>query len=581
MQKIIRQHVAQTIYRATGKVYTEEEVSVERATLPHLADFQSSVAFKLSGVLGERPALIARWIAEHCGSEGRLSSVTVTEPGYLNYRFNDDFIVSALEDLVAEIKPRSEGINQEQRVVIVDYSGPNAAKQMHVGHLRSTVIGDCIANLYEFLGWRTIRVNHVGDWGTQFGMIIEYYIESGGMPLATISLEEIENIYRLAKTKFDSDDEFRSRAQERVVKLQSEDLVTLQHWEAIRGASIAKFQELYDVLGVKLTPQCIVGESWYRDKLYSVVNELIELKLAESDCKTGVSIAKVPLKSRKEPYPYIIRKMDGGYLYATTDLAAVRFRLQELKADRVVYVADARQEDHFQCLFQLAELTNWSIAPSEQLVHASFGTVLGENGAPLKTRESRNVLLIELIEEGKRRALQMCKLRNPEWTEDAVERLASTLAIASIKYADLSVDRQKNYVFDWEKFLSFEGNTVVYIISAITRAKSVLKKAGEVCSHGALPPSEGIGQLERLLILKIIEMKEAVSVATETHRPHILCNYLYDLAKLFHRFYETVFVLKGCSPGEMAFRVQLYVRFIVVAESVLSLLGIDETFERL
>ncbi|GAW87413.1 arginyl-tRNA synthetase [Bathymodiolus platifrons methanotrophic gill symbiont] len=579
MQNQVRKCISQAIKSVNGVSIPIGEIPLEPATLTELADIQSSIAFKLTKKFKDKPIDIANQIVGAFEQHDVFSSVSVSGPGFLNFRLSNHYLVSAMKSVEEYIEKCTNQTATVKPLLIVDYSGPNAAKQMHVGHLRSTIIGDSIANVYEFLGWEVRRINHIGDWGTQFGMIIQELVEREQSHQEKFSLDEIEDIYRQARKKFEDDHDFRQRSLDRVIMLQNGNPETLLLWRSIRNASILEFQGLYNILNVKLNLKCIVGESSYKDELSNVMNELVDLNLAKHEHSTQVCIAEVPLNKRDNPYPYMIRKADGGFLYSTTDLAALRHRIKKMKAERIIYVTDNRQADHFECLFHLSYSSNWSNNSPVTLLHIPFGTVLGDNGLPLKTRESRNVLLIDLIKEGTQRSLGILKSRNPDLPENELKELAAKLAIATIKYSDLSMERQKNYIFSWEKFLSFQGDTAVYIIFASTRAKSLLRKTN-VSGLANLILPEVLAKVERDLILEIIRMPTVINLAIEKHRLNLICAYLYGLAKAYHRFYETAPIFKNCSIKEREFRLRLTYQFALIVDIIFSLLGI-ESFEQI
>jgi len=507
---------------------TPKSCEVSEATKVEFGDFQYNGAMALAKELKSNPREIATKLANELSKNNLFSKVEVAGPGFINLTINSNFleknILTALNSR-AGVTKKSDSIR-----VVVDYSSPNMAKQMHVGHLRSSVIGDAIANLFEFLGDDVVRQNHIGDWGTQFGMLIAYFEEH--QKDAQSKLSDLELFYKEAKKLFDESEEFAKKSREYVVKLQSGDSTCLGLWKSFIDKTLEHCQAVYDDLGVGLNSSHVRGESAYNKELPKVVKELEDKGLAKES-----QGAKCVFFEDSEN-PLIIQKGDGGYLYATTDLAAIKFRVQELGAKRVCYVVDARQGEHFKQVFKTAKDAGFANEDT-LLEHIAFGMVLDKSGKPFKTRDGGTVKLKDLIDESITRAKDVIS-KASEYTQEELEKIAKAVGVGSLKYADLSINRQSNYIFDWDKMLSLDGNTALYMQYAYARINSILTKAKEFEQKDPTLNDE----LERRLALKILSLEDVLNRAYKEAMPHLIANYLYELATLFMRFYEHNPILK-------------------------------------
>ncbi len=514
---------------------TPKSVTVSDATKPEFGDYQYNGAMALAKELKTNPREIATKLANELQNHEIFSKVEVAGPGFINLTLNANFLAKNLPTALNE--RAGVGTREEPIKVVVDYSSPNMAKQMHVGHLRSTIIGDTIANLFEFLGDEVIRQNHIGDWGTQFGMLIAYFEEN--QKDIDSKLSDLEEFYKAAKGRFDESEEFATKSREYVVKLQGGDESCLKLWNAFIEKSLEHCQEVYDSLGVKLDKSNVKSESSYNDDLANVVAQLEESGVAKES-----QGAKCVFFEDSEN-PLIIQKQDGGFLYATTDLAAIKFRVQELGAKRVCYVVDARQGEHFKQVFTTAKKAGFANEDT-LLEHIAFGMMLDKSGRPFKTRDGGTVKLIDLINEAVVRAKEVIK-KSDEYSQEELENIARVIGIGSLKYADLSINRQSNYIFDWDKMLSLDGNTALYMQYAYARINSILRKAGE---FEEIEPILG-DDLERRLALKVLSLEDNLQKAYTEAMPHIITSYLYELATLFMRFYENNPILKDDVPSEV------------------------------
>ena len=543
-----------------------KEVSVSEATKPEFGDYQYNGAMALAKSLKKNPREIAQDIANIIEQNDIFSKVEVAGPGFINLTISNKFLQEALPKALDSRCGVSKKDNPIK--VVVDYSSPNMAKQMHVGHLRSTIIGDSIANLFEFLGDNVIRQNHIGDWGTQFGMLVAYFEESGAN--ANAKLSDLEQFYKEAKARFDESEEFAKKSRANVVKLQSGDKNTLKLWRNFIEKSLEHCQDIYDSLNVKLNENSVRGESFYNDDLANIVTELEAKEIAKES-----QGAKCVFFEGSDN-PLIIQKADGGYLYATTDLAAIKFRVQELKAKRVSYVVDARQAEHFKQVFKTARDAGF-VEDDVILEHIAFGMMLDKSGRPFKTRDGGTVKLKDLIDEAINRAKNVINKAN-EYSDEELEHIARVIGIGSLKYADLSINRTSNYIFDWDKMLSLDGNTALYMQYAYARVNSILNKAKDFNKDITPKFSD---ELERRLALKILSLEDTLNRAYKEAMPHLITNYLYELATLFMRFYEHNPILKdGVSKEEKDSRLLLATSTANAIKVGLNILGI-EVLERI
>ena len=511
-----------------------EPIAVSEATKPEFGDYQFNGAMALSKQLRKKPREIAQQIVEAIDTTGLISKTEIAGPGFINLWIDPLWMAEKLQTASADER-LSVSLKEQGRKTVVDYSSPNMAKQMHVGHLRSTIIGDTLSTLFAYLGDEVIRQNHIGDWGTQFGMLIAYLEVSGED--AYSSLSNLEQFYKDAKVKFDADPEFADTAREYVVKLQGGDSHCLKLWQQFIDVSLGHCEEVYGKLGIGLTREDVRAESSYNDTLSSVVEALRTKEvLVESDGAQCVFM-------EGNETPLIIQKRDGGFLYATTDLAAIRYRVEALDAQRICYVVDARQAGHFKQIFDAARRAGF-VGEAVLLEHVSFGMMLDKSGRPFKTRDGGTVKLIDLLDEAVSRARTMIISRDTQEAGE-IEHVAQIVGIGAVKYAELSVNRESNYIFDWDKMLSFEGNTSLYLQYAYARIQSIFRKydaqiTGTIMLEDAL---------ERRLGLMLLRFEDVLEGASRETMPHYITTYLYELTTLFMKFYEQNPILKeGVSP---------------------------------
>ena len=530
---------------------------------------------------GNAPRPMAEAIASALSGAIREGfEVSVAGPGFINFAARPQLLLGWLkahasrEDLAAGASAAHAG-----ETWVVDYSSPNAAKQMHVGHLRSAVIGEAIARLLGFTGARVVRDNHIGDWGTQYGKLIwacKRYLDEAALERDPI--DEFERLYKIGNSAAESDAEVMEVARAELVKLQAGDPENLALWRRINEASLSAFQRIYDRLGIRFDET--LGESFYNDKVERIYAELSEAGV--SSPSEGAQVVFHPEHPRFKTQPMIVRKSDGAANYATTDLAAILYRSEHFGASSILYVVDKRQADHFEQLFLTARKwfaqRGWAVP---KLEHVDFGTVLGEDGKPLKTRAGDHVRLTDLLDEAVQRAYALVTGKSPEFPEDERRRIAEIVGVGSVQYADLSQNRSSDYLFSWDKMISLEGNTAAYLLYAIARIRSIFRRQGVECGDPAAESGADAFQTpgEIALARRLVKFADALRLALESLRPHFLCLYLYELAGEFSTFYNADKVIVA-DPVARARRLLLCSRTLLVLETGISLLGI-RTLERM
>lgn len=551
---------------------------LSKSTRPEFGAYQFNGAMALGKVLGQKPRDIAQLIVDAVELDEIADKLEIAGPGFINIHIKPQWLAQELA--LAAQSPRLNIEQETPQTVVVDYSAPNLAKEMHVGHLRSSIIGDAVVKALEFMGHKVIRQNHMGDWGTQFGMLLAHLsdkLESN--QVAETALSDLENFYREAKVRFDNEEGFADRARDYVVKLQGGDSHCLQLWQNFIDVSVAHSEEVYQKLKVSLSRQDIMGESAYNADLANVLSELQAKGVAvESE---GAQVVFIQELADKEGNPavYIVQKTGGGYLYATTDLAAIRYRSGTLHADRTLIFTDARQALHFKQTEIVARKADFML-PQQSYQHCPFGMMLGSDGKPFKTRTGSTVKLVDLLDEALERAETLVAERVSDLSDAEKKEVAAKVGIGAVKYADLSKNRTTDYMFSWDSMLSFEGNTAPYLQYAYTRVQSIFRKAGLEGSELDAPICLE-DQQEKTLALKLLQYVEAINQMTTDATPHVLCSYLYELASLFMRFYEACPILKEGVPAELRdSRLMLAGLTGRTLKSGLELLGI-ETMEKM
>lgn len=534
------------------------------------ADFQANGALALAKRLGRNPREVAAEVVAAADLDG-IAEVEIAGPGFLNLTVADAWLGELATGVVGDERLGVAPVS-EPDVVVVDYSAPNAAKEMHVGHLRSTIIGDAVVRLLEWRGHTIIRQNHIGEWGTPFGMLVEHLLEVGeSEAINELSMGDLDSFYKAARAKFDSDEAFQERSRQRVVLLQGGDEHTLRLWELLIAESKRYFLSVYDRLDVRIDDGDYAGESMYNDQLEATSAELERRGLLVEDQGAKCVFPEGFTNRDGDPLPMIVVKSDGGFNYDTTDLAALRYRAHDLKATRLLYVVGIPQRLHFQMLFEVGREAGW-LSDDVRAEHVAFGSVLGPDGKMLRTRAGAAIKLIELLDEAVERAAAVA-VRNPDLDGIEAAAVAKAVGIGAVKYADLSTDRQKDYVFDYDRMLAFDGNTGPYLQYAHTRVESIFRKAGIGPDQRTAPIVVG-EPAEHELVIELLSFADLVVDIERDLEFHRLCTYLYGVATAFTSFYESCPVLKAEDATVRASRLalcHLTARTLVVG---LGLLGI-------
>ena len=575
IQALLSEKVSQALIAAGAPADCEPQV--RQSAKVQFGDYQANGVMAVAKKLGMPPRQVAEQVLTHLDLNGIASKVEIAGPGFINIFLEPAFLAEHVNQALASDRL---GLSRpEQQTIVVDYSAPNVAKEMHVGHLRSTIIGDASVRTLELLGHNVIRANHVGDWGTQFGMLIAFLELKQQENAGEMALADLEAFYREAKKHYDEDEAFAERARGYVVKLQGGDEYCRQMWRKLVDITMAQNQTNYDRLNVTLTSKDVMGESLYNPMLPGIVADLKAKGLAvESEGATVVFLDEYKNKEG-EPMGVIIQKKDGGYLYTTTDIACAKYRFETLHADRVLYYIDSRQHQHLMQAWTIVRKAGY-VPESVPLEHHMFGMMLGKDGKPFKTRAGGTVKLADLLDEALERARRLVAEKNPDMPADELEKLANAVGIGAVKYADLSKNRTTDYIFDWDNMLAFEGNTAPYMQYAYTRVLSVFRKAEideSVLANANVVITE---DREAQLAARLLQFEETLNVVAREGTPHVMCSYLYDLAGLFSGFYEHCPILTAESDETRLSRLKLAQLTAKTLKTGLDTLGI-QTVERM
>ncbi|WP_313105774.1 arginine--tRNA ligase [Pseudescherichia vulneris] len=575
IQALLSEKVSQALIAAGAPADCEPQV--RQSAKVQFGDYQANGVMAVAKKLGMPPRQVAEQVLTHLDLNGIASKVEIAGPGFINIFLEPAFLAEHVNKALASDRL---GLSRpEPQTIVVDYSAPNVAKEMHVGHLRSTIIGDASVRTLELLGHNVIRANHVGDWGTQFGMLIAFLELKQQENAGEMALADLEAFYREAKKHYDEDEAFAERARGYVVKLQGGDEYCRQMWRKLVDITMAQNQTNYDRLNVTLTSKDVMGESLYNPMLPGIVADLKAKGLAvESEGATVVFLDEYKNKEG-EPMGVIIQKKDGGYLYTTTDIACAKYRFETLHADRVLYYIDSRQHQHLMQAWTIVRKAGY-VPDSVPLEHHMFGMMLGKDGKPFKTRAGGTVKLADLLDEALERARRLVAEKNPDMPADELEKLANAVGIGAVKYADLSKNRTTDYIFDWDNMLAFEGNTAPYMQYAYTRVLSVFRKAEideSVLANANVVITE---DREAQLAARLLQFEETLNVVAREGTPHVMCSYLYDLAGLFSGFYEHCPILTAESDETRLSRMKLAQLTAKTLKTGLDTLGI-QTVERM
>lgn len=550
---------------------------VRQSGKPQFGDYQANGIMAAAKKLGLNPREFAQKVLDNLQLSDIAEKLEIAGPGFINIFLNPTWLTT---EISAALSHKNLGIQAtNKQTVVIDYSSPNVAKEMHVGHLRSTIIGDAVARTLEFLGHNVIRANHVGDWGTQFGMLIAYLEKMQNEHASEMELQDLEAFYREAKKHYDEDEIFAEKARNYVVKLQSGDEYCRAMWKRLVDITMQQNQYNYARLNVTLTEKDVMGESLYNPMLPSIVEDLKKQGLAvENDGALVVYLDEFKNKEG-DPMGVIVQKKDGGFLYTTTDIAAAKYRYETLKANRALVFSDTRQSQHMQQAWLITRKAGY-VPDSFSLEHKNFGMMLGKDGKPFKTRTGGTVKLADLLDEAIERATVLINEKNTNLSNDEKEAVIEAVGIGAVKYADLSKNRTTDYVFDWDNMLSFEGNTAPYMQYAYTRIRSIFNKTDINSTALLAAPLTIKDDKERTLAIKLLQFEEAVQTVGKEGTPHVLCAYLYELAGIFSSFYEHCPILNAEDESIKLSRLKLALLTEKTLKQGLTLLGI-KTVEKM
>lgn len=575
----MKQHIETLLAQSLEIIALEDNLSltlpdnltIERPKEALHGDFSTNIALVMTKETRMPPKVLATRILKNLPASFALQNINIAGPGFINFSMSDAWLLEQIETLWLS-KTCGVAPSDNPQTIVIDYSSPNLAKEMHVGHLRSTIIGDAIARILEYQGHTVIRQNHVGDWGTQFGMLLAH-LEDLNQQSTEVVLQDLEAFYKSAKQRFDTEPAFAERARQCVVLLQAGDVHFLQCWNTFIQLSLSHCQQLYQRLWISLKPEHVQAESAFNPVLPDIVSTLRQKGLLVEHEGAQCVFLDEFIGKENEPLPIIVQKKDGGFLYASTDLAALDYRNKTLQANRILYVVDARQALHFQQIFALGHKAGF--VPSDtQLEHVSFGMILDKSGKPFKSREGGVTKLADLLDEAVARAKTLIASKQPDtFSEETLQEMANLVGIASVKYADLSKNRTSNYIFDWDTMLNFEGNTAPYLLYAYTRIHSLFQKAH--CSEDNLQDPLLLESKEEILLAKhLIQFPEIIGLVAVKTTPHVLCTWLFELAGFFSSFYEACPILNQDNPDIQASRLKLSALTARILKQGLALLGI-------
>jgi arginyl-tRNA synthetase len=572
IQHILSQKIQQAMIAAGAD--SNCDALVRQSGKPQFGDYQANGIMAAAKKLNLPPRELAQRVIDQLDLAELVAKVEIAGPGFINIFLQNDWLAQQNEQLLQQNRLISP--TEQPQTIVADYSAPNVAKQMHVGHLRSTIIGDAVVRVLDYLGHKVIRANHVGDWGTQFGMLIAYLEKMENEHAENLALNDLEAFYRAAKQCYDNDPQFAEKSRHYVVKLQSGDQYCLTMWRKLVDITMQQNQQTYDRLNVTLSNDDIMGESLYNPMLAGIVADLKAKGIAVDDQGAVVVFLDEYKNKDGEAMGVIIQKSDGGFLYTTTDIAAAKYRHEVLHADRALYFIDSRQSQHLQQAWTIVRKAGY-IPAEMNLEHFNFGMMLGKDNKPFKTRSGDTVKLTDLLDEAVERAEKLIRDKNTELSAVELQQVVEAVAIGAVKYADLSKNRTTDYVFDWDNMLSFEGNTAPYMQYAYTRISSIFSRSqidpnslSDILSDNIVLNEDK----ERALAIKLLQFEEAVQTVAKEGTPHILCAYLYDLAGIFSTFYEHCPILNAEQESVKNSRLKLAALTQNTLQQGLALLGI-------
>ncbi|WP_109427567.1 arginine--tRNA ligase [Aggregatibacter kilianii] len=575
IQSILSEKIKQAMLAAGAD--SQCEALVRQSGKVQFGDYQANGIMPAAKKLGLNPREFAQKVLEKAELQDIAEKTEIAGPGFINIFLKNAWLAENINNAVKD--PKLGIHNHDKQTVVADYSSPNVAKEMHVGHLRSTIIGDAVVRTLEFLGNHVIRANHVGDWGTQFGMLIAYLEKMENEHASEMELSDLEAFYRAAKKHYDEDPVFAEKARNYVVKLQSGDEYCRTMWKKLVHITMQQNQHNYDRLNVTLTDKDVMGESLYNPMLPGIVEDLKKQGLAIEDDGALVVYLDEFKNKDGDPMGVIVQKKDGGFLYTTTDIAAAKYRYETLKADRALVFSDTRQSQHMQQAWLITRKAGY-VPDSFQLEHKNFGMMLGKDGKPFKTRSGDTVKLADLLDEAIERAGVLISQKSTALSDQEKADVIEAVGIGSVKYADLSKNRTTDYVFDWDNMLSFEGNTAPYMQYAYTRIRSIFNRSQIALSEVEQAQLSITDEKERALAIKLLQFEEAIQIVAKDGTPHVLCAYLYELAGVFSSFYEHCPILNNEDQQVKLSRLKLALLTERTLKQGLDLLGI-KTVEKM
>ena len=575
IQSILSEKIKQAMLAAGAD--SQCEALVRQSGKVQFGDYQANGIMPAAKKLGLNPREFAQKVLEKAELQDIAEKTEIAGPGFINIFLKNTWLAENINNAVKD--PKLGIHNHDKQTVVADYSSPNVAKEMHVGHLRSTIIGDAVVRTLEFLGNHVIRANHVGDWGTQFGMLIAYLEKMENEHASEMELSDLEAFYRAAKKHYDEDPVFAEKARNYVVKLQSGDEYCRTMWKKLVHITMQQNQHNYDRLNVTLTDKDVMGESLYNPMLPGIVEDLKKQGLAVEDDGALVVYLDEFKNKDGDPMGVIVQKKDGGFLYTTTDIAAAKYRYETLKADRALVFSDTRQSQHMQQAWLITRKAGY-VPDSFQLEHKNFGMMLGKDGKPFKTRSGDTVKLADLLDEAIERAGVLISQKSTALSDQEKADVIEAVGIGSVKYADLSKNRTTDYVFDWDNMLSFEGNTAPYMQYAYTRIRSIFNRSQIALSEVEQAQLSITDEKERALAIKLLQFEEAIQIVAKDGTPHVLCAYLYELAGVFSSFYEHCPILNNEDQQIKLSRLKLALLTERTLKQGLDLLGI-KTVEKM
>ncbi|WWP00463.1 MAG: arginine--tRNA ligase [Candidatus Dasytiphilus stammeri] len=570
----LKKLISNRIHKAmitSGITYKQCKIKVSQSLKDQFGHYQVNGIFAIAKDLKIQPQKLANQIIRNLKISDIASQVSIVNSGYINIYIDRIWMAHQLNTIL--ILPNLGIEKVKPKIVVIDYSAPNVAKEMHVGHLRSTIIGDASARTLTLLGYNVIRANHIGDWGMQFGMLIAILDQYGSNHYHNLSLKDLEELYRQAKYKYETDKNFAETARNNVVQLQQGDAHCLKLWKRIVDLSMRHNQVLYQRLNVSLTSKDIMGESIYNEMLPIIVADLKEKGIAVED-KGAIVVFLDEFKNKQgNPMGVIIQKKDGGYLYTTTDIACAKYRYETLHADRIIYYIDSRQHQHLKQVWTIVRKAGY-VPESISLEHHMFGMMLGKDHKPFKTRTGNNIKLADILDEAIARAKNILSSKKPSLSSEEQQRLANIIGIGALKYADLSKNRMTDYVFDWDQMLSFDGNTALYIQYAYTRAMSIFRRSA-INESNLIHTIKINNDCETRLAIRLLQFHETIVQVANNGTPHLMCAYLYNLASLFSMFYENYSILSISNEKIQQSRLKLVLLTAKILKQGLEILGIQ------